>query len=123
MFQHRTRPRCGQRRGLMPVPASVEWKEGRLPVTKAFTVAFTFKPDERLSSYLFRVMRRLEGRTVIELPRNASADTTNASLVIDAQPGGNAIPKLGDSEAYTLEISPTKAHIGASTSVGAYARS
>lgn len=106
------------RRGLMPVPSSVVWLEGRLPVTKMFSVAVTGQTDERLRSYIFRVMRRIEGRTVLELSREVSNDV-NASLVIETQSTGNAIPKLGDDESYNLEISDRRAKLTAPTTVGA----
>ncbi len=107
------------RRNLMPVPAEVSWKNGRLPLTKNFTIAAVGQTDERLKNYIFRVARRLEGRTVLELPRDLSADAANASLVIETKSTGNAIPKLGDDESYTLEISDKQAKINAPTTVGA----
>ena len=64
------------RRNLMPVPANVNWKSGRLSVNKNFTVAVKGQTDERLKSYIFRVMRRLEGRTVLELSREISSDAS-----------------------------------------------
>lgn len=107
-----------QRRNLMPVPANISWKNGRLPVTQNFTVALSGKTDERLKSYVSRVMRRLEGRTVLEFSREYSTPT-NASLLIETQSTGNAIPKLGDDESYNLEISQNQAKITAPTTVGA----
>jgi hypothetical protein len=86
------------RRNLMPVPASVNWKTGRLPVTKAFTVAVRGQTDERLRKYIFRVMRRLEGRTILEFSRELSNDAATANLLIEPQSTVNAIPKLGDDE-------------------------
>src|SRR5206468_4985542 len=91
-----------QTRGLMPVPASVNWKAGRLALTKGFNVALTGQTDDRLRDYVFRAMRRLERRTVIELPRDLSTDAANAALVIETRSTGNAIPKLGDDESYSI---------------------
>jgi hexosaminidase len=107
------------RRNLMPVPASVNWKSGRLPVSKNFTVAVKGQTDERLRNYIFRVMRRLEGRTVLELSRDLSNDAGSVQLLIETNSTGNAIPKLGDDESYNLEISETQAKITAPTTVGA----
>jgi hexosaminidase len=107
------------RRDLMPVPANISWKSGRLPLTKNFTVALAGKTDERLNSYIFRVMRRLEGRTVLELPRDLSNDAANAQLLIETASTGNAIPRLGDDESYNLEIGENRAKISAPTTVGA----
>lgn len=107
-----------RRRNLMPVPANISWNNGRLPVTKNFTVALAGKTDERLKSYVFRVMRRLEGRTIFEFSREYAA-SANASLQIETASTGNAIPRLGDDESYNLEISPTQAKLTAPTTVGA----
>ncbi len=107
------------RRNLMPVPANVSWKDGRLPVTKSFTVAVKGQSDERLKSYIFRAMRRIEGRTVLEFSRELSSDAVNAQVLIETQSAGNAIPKLGDDESYNLEINDKQAKINAPTTVGA----
>jgi hexosaminidase len=107
------------RRNLMPVPANVVWKDGRLPVTKNFNVAVKGQTDERLRNYVFRAMRRLEGRTVLELPRELSNDAVNAQLLIETNSTGNPIPKLGDDESYNLEITDRQAKITAPTTVGA----
>ena len=107
------------RRNLMPVPANLAWKTGRLSVNKNFTVAVKGQTDERLKSYIFRVMRRLEGRTVLEMSREISSDPANASLLIETNSTGNAIPQLGDDESYNLEISDKQAKLTAPTTVGA----
>jgi len=107
------------RRDLMPVPANVNWKNGKLPVSKTFAVAVKGQTDERLKSYIFRVMRRLEGRTILELSRDLSNDAGGAQLFIETNSTGNAVPKLGDDESYTLEINDRQAKIIASNTVGA----
>jgi len=104
---------------LMPVPAKVSWKDGRLVVTKNFSVSIAGKTDERLKAYVSRVMRRLEGRTSFEFSREFSNDSANAFLSITTQSTGNAIPKLGDDEAYDLEINEKQAKLTAATTVGA----
>ena len=106
-------------RGLMPVPANVNWRSGRLPLTKDFVIAFTGQTDDRLRNYAFRAMRRLEGRTVLELSREFSSNPQIAGLVIETRSTGNAIPKLGDDESYTLDVSDRQAHLTAATTVGA----
>ena len=90
-----------------------------MPLTKNFTVAVSGKTDERLKSYIFRVMRRLEGRTGLEFSRDLASDSANAALLIETGSTGNAIPKLGDDESYNLEISETRAKLTAPTTVGA----
>jgi hexosaminidase len=105
-----------QRRNLMPVPANIAWKYGRLAVDKTFSVSVSGNTDERLKSYISRVMRRLEGRTILEFSRDFSL---NSSLLIETQSTGNAIPNLGDDESYNLEISEKRAKLTAATTVGA----
>src|SRR5688572_22819019 len=104
------------RRGLMPVPASFNWGQGRLPVAKTFTVGFAGQTDERLRQYAFRFMRRLEGRTVLEFARETSASPT---VLITTRSTGSPIPKLGDDESYELEVSATQIRLTAPTTVGA----
>lgn len=107
------------RRNLMPVPQSVEWKTGRFPLSKNFNVSATGATDERLRQYISRVLRRLEGRTVMEFPRELSIDSANAQLLIDTQSAGNPVPKLGDDESYNLEVNDRQIKITAPTTVGA----
>jgi hexosaminidase len=106
-------------RGLMPVPASVSWKAGKLRFTKDFKVSFIGQTDDRLRNYVLRALRRLEHRTVIELPREFSTSQTNAGMVVETHSTGNPTPKLGDDESYILEISDHQARLTASTTVGA----
>ncbi len=108
-----------ERRNLMPVPASVNWKSGRLNLTKNFAVAVKGKTDQRLKDYIFRAMRRLEGRTVMSFSRDILENNDGARLLIEAASTGNAIPQLGDDESYRLEIGDNQAKITAPNTVGA----
>lgn len=108
-----------ERRNLMPVPANAQWKTGRLPVTKNFTVAVKGKTDQRLKDYIFRAMRRLEGRTVMSFSRDVSENNDGAQLLIETVSTGNPIPQLGDDESYKLEITNNQAKINSATTVGA----
>ncbi|MDQ2747408.1 MAG: beta-N-acetylhexosaminidase [Acidobacteriota bacterium] len=108
-----------ERRDLMPVPANVSWKAGRLPVSKNFTVAVKGSTDARLKSYIDRVIKRMEGRTVLELSGELSNDSNGATLLVETNSTGNPIPRLGDDESYTLEINNDQAKIAAPNTVGA----
>ncbi len=107
------------RRNLMPVPDRTVWGTGRLPITKALTVAFAGQTDERLRNYVFRVMRRIEGRTVLEFARDSSVEASNSILLVETGTTGNPVPQLGDDESYDLTITGTQAKIKAATTVGA----
>ncbi|HYJ46761.1 MAG TPA: hypothetical protein VEV81_09120, partial [Pyrinomonadaceae bacterium] len=81
---------------LMPVPASVIFDAGRLPVTSSFTVGVRGRTDERLQAAINRMMKRLEGRTVMEFQRAPASDASTATLVIEAQGPGQAVPSLDE---------------------------
>ncbi len=108
-----------ERRNLMPVPANVNWKSGRLMLTKTFNAAVRGKTDQRLKDYIYRAMRRLEGRTVMPFSRDVSENNDSAQLLIETNSTGNAIPQLGDDESYKLEIGNNQAKISAPNAVGA----
>lgn len=116
-------PRAAQvvaaRRNLMPVPASVEFGAGRLAVTKSFNVAATGHVDERLRAGIERVMRRLEGRTVLEFARGLSTDASAATLVVECKGPGLAVPSVEEDESYTLDVTDKQATLRAPTVVGA----
>jgi len=104
---------------LMPVPASVQPQTGRLAISKAFTVATRGYADERLRASIARMTRRLAGRTVITLPLDLAVNESSATLVIQCERGGSAIPSLDEDESYSLEITDKQARLVAPTVVGA----
>ncbi len=103
---------------LLPVPARVEFHEGRLAVTKTFTVAVTGYQDERLTAGIARALRRLEGRVAFELPHGLAKDGTTATLLIECQGPGKKLPATGEDESYALEVSDRQAVLKAPTVVG-----
>jgi hexosaminidase len=104
---------------LMPVPASVRFSAGRLPITKSFTVATKGHADDRLRGAIDRAVRRLEGRTVLEFARGLSTDPGAATLVVECQGPGKAVPAVEEDESYALIVSDQRATINAPTVVGA----
>jgi hexosaminidase len=112
-------PAPAARHNLMPVPASLRFKEGRLAVDKTFTVAAAGHVDERLRAGVERALRRLEGRTVLELARGLNTDTTAAKLLVEARAPGRAVPSVEEDESYTLEVGERQAVLRAATVVGA----
>jgi hexosaminidase len=107
------------RHNLMPVPASVRFEAGRLAVDKSFTAAASGHVDERLRSGIERAVRRLEGRTVLELPRGLAADAARATLLVEARGPGRAVPSVDEDESYTLAVDGRQAVLRAATVVGA----
>jgi hexosaminidase len=65
------------------------------------------------------MVRRLEGRTVIEFGRLRAVDPNTATLVIEAQTPGQGVPSLNEDESYSLEVNDKQASLKAPTTVGA----
>src|SRR5438045_3866070 len=97
---------------LMPVPAKVHYQTGRLSVDSSFSVATDARPDPRLSAAVDRMVRRLEGRTALTMPTDLKSETTS-KLLIHLKAPSPALPKYGQDESYTLEITPTQAVLSA----------
>ncbi len=111
----RSRPRV---HGLMPVPASVRFQEGRLPLTAAFSVALRGHRDSRLEGAVQRMLRRLSERTGLTLSRELGG-AVEATLVLEVKGPGNALPQLGEDESYTLEVDGRRVVLRAPQVVGA----
>src|SRR5205085_4632249 len=75
--------------------------------------------DERLRAGVDRMLRRLEGRTVLELARGLGADATGAKLLVETRGPGKTIPAVDEDESYTLEVNERQAVLRAPTVVGA----
>src|SRR6202171_2442715 len=107
------------RLNLMPVPGSVEMRTGRLAITGSFNVALKDYADDRLRAGIARTIKRLGGRTVLTLPLELAADESAATLVVQCERAGNAIPSVAENESYSLEITDKQARLVAPTVVGA----
>lgn len=104
---------------LLPVPASLQFKEGRLPITAQFTVAVRGHNDARLQAGIERMARRLDARTGLTFKRGLAQDAAAATLVITCQNAGKTIPAVDEDESYTLDSNGPQAVLSAPTVVGA----
>src|SRR5438309_478779 len=104
---------------LMPVPASLQTQTGRLAITSSFSVTTKNYSDDRLRAGILRMIKRLAGRTVLTLPADLASDESAATLVVQCDGPGEAIPSLTENESYSLEISDKQARMIAPTVVGA----
>jgi hexosaminidase len=103
----------------MPVPAAVRFASGRVPIAATTTVALKGFVDDRLRAATFRAMRRLEGRTGFTFARELATDPGAATLVIECQSAGKAIPSIDEDESYTLDAAGSQVSLRAPTVVGA----
>jgi hexosaminidase len=104
--------------GVMPVPSEIRLTEGRLPITSGFRVALTGHVDARLAAAVARITRRWEDRTGFAFPRENALVPAHATLVIDCGGPAPEWPRLGENEAYTLDITPEQARLRADTVTG-----
>jgi hexosaminidase len=104
---------------LMPVPASMQTRSGRLAITGTFSVATKDYSDDRLRAGIARMLKRLAGRTVITLPLELIADESAATLVVQCKAAGDTVPSVSENESYSLEITDKQARLVAPTVVGA----
>src|SRR5215813_2612216 len=98
-----------RRHNLMPTPAEVHFKSGKLAMGASFSVAVRGHNDRRLEAGIDRAMRRLEGRIGMELRRGLATDapspTLAPTLVIECREAGGSVPSLDQDESYSLEVS------------------
>ncbi len=104
---------------LMPVPASVQFGAGRLPLTNAFQIGIKNFHDGRLVSAANRMMARLSLRTGLTFKPGVNIEDSQAALVIDCAGPGRTIPAVDEDENYQLQVSDRQARLTAPTVVGA----
>ena len=104
----------------MPVPRSVEWRAGRLPVRSGFAVAIAGYHDGRLDRAVRRMITRLRGRTGVAIPDVSHVgDSGTAPLTVIAGDGGQAVQGVDEIESYSLDVDTAGATLRARTVVGA----
>jgi hexosaminidase len=105
-------------RGLLPVPRTVEWHQGRLALDSSFRVAVP-RADPRLEAAAVRMLERLERHSGVALPRAIGRDSATATLLVAARRAGTAVPSLEEDESYTLDVDAGGALLRSATTVGA----
>jgi hexosaminidase len=104
----------------LPLKVSLQPANGELRVNGTFRIAFTRPPASRLAHAGKRFLNQLSAETGIPLGATPVAAPENATFVIDcAQTADQPLDKLGDPEAYRLEITSTQARLTSSTILGA----
>jgi len=103
---------------LMPVPASVEFRSGRLAIDNKFRMATRGFSDARLEAGISRALKRLAGRTGLTLNLSPTLIETEATLIVRCQGAGQPIPSVKEDESYQIEISDKQAALMAPTVVG-----
>lgn len=103
---------------LMPVPQSIKEGKGKFRLKEKFEVSIREKEPTRVDEGAKRFLQRLDGRTAL----NISDYPTKIKFPVD---GLNIIVnrlgkvRLHESEAYTLQITPSRLMLEAETDIGA----
>ncbi len=104
---------------LMPVPASVQPREGKLPITPTFAVAVTGNTEVRLQHAVEIFTERLHEETGM-LPVDVGlTDVSKANLVIRTEAISRDVQEPGEDESYALDVSSTRATLSAANTLGA----
>ncbi|HUR37509.1 MAG TPA: family 20 glycosylhydrolase [Terriglobales bacterium] len=101
---------------LMPVPASLQFKDGRLPLDASLKVFISGHSDARLQNAVGRMLKRLEGR--IGLPLSRDYKDSAAKLTIECSGPGKEVAALDEDESYTLDVDGQRATLKAKNVVG-----
>jgi len=104
---------------LMPQPSQLATQEGRLVLTPSFSAATDHFRDARLDAAIARTLGRIENRTGIPISKSPATDATSAALVLSVDGAGETIQSIDEDESYSLEVTPSSAHLRAATVVGA----
>jgi hexosaminidase len=104
---------------LMPVPASVQFLNGRVAVKNTFKVATRGHSDARLEAAIDRFSKRLQGRTTLTFAQGLASDQSAATLLIQCAGPGQQTPALDENESYQLDTSGAQVQLVAPTVVGA----
>jgi hexosaminidase len=109
----------GVRHTLMPVPATLEFRSGRLAIDDSFSFELGAKPDSRLKAAVDRMIARLKGRTALQFPATPAAGGGASRLVIECQQAtAPPVPQLGDDESYAIDIDEKRALLKSATITG-----
>jgi hexosaminidase len=103
--------------GLMPIPARMQFRDGRLAVTPRFSLAIAGHRDPLLERGVARFVAHLSLLTGMQIASTAES-STKATLLVEANASGNATPQLGEDESYTLDVDPSGARLAAPNSLG-----
>ncbi len=104
---------------LMPLPRKMTVADGALRIDPKFRVGFATRPEARLDRAARRMIARLSAQTGVPLASVPVTDTRLATLVIECPETVDRPDTLGESEAYQLDVTSSRARLRAPTVVGA----
>jgi hexosaminidase len=104
---------------LMPLPSHLSTQEGRLTLSPSFAAITDRYQDARLNAATTRSLDRIRTQTGISIPTSPSATSASGTLIVSVDGTGQTIQSIDEDESYSLDVSPSGAHLQAATVVGA----
>jgi len=104
---------------LMPQPEHLVPQEGRLALTPTFAAVPDRYRDARLDAAIARSLDRLRIRTGISFQASSPSSGASGALIVSVDGPGETIQSVNEDEFYSLEVTPSDAHLHAATVVGA----
>jgi hexosaminidase len=109
---------AAQENNLLPQPAQVSPREGRLAITDSFRISLSGYQEPRLRAAAQRLARRLARQTGIALPDRIEKAPSQAALVIHCDRAAEPVQTVREDESYRLEVRTEQARLTAPTPVG-----
>lgn len=107
-----------RKHNLMPVPATIEWRQGDFNLTQNFGISLEGEFAPRLEAEATRFLRRLDAKTGLFFSQNKVTGKSGASgMIIRVQRVGET--RLYEDESYQLEITSGQVLLTAATDIGA----
>ncbi len=111
---------AGSLNTLMPLPVTLEARDGLLRIDGSFSYALNGDPGSRVGHAAQRLIQRLETRTGVSMSASPAAQGTEATLSVEvATADTETVPQPGVDESYTLDIDAHHADLRAKTDIGA----
>ncbi len=103
---------------LMPYPAKISFRQGKLAIDSEFRVALAGHHEPRLERAVHRMIKRLSVQTGMTLAGEIEKDASKAILQISCRGPGEKVQSLSEDESYALEVNPARGHLSAPTPIG-----
>ncbi len=103
---------------LLPQPAKLSPRQGRLAITETFGVALTGYTEPRLQGATQQLVRRLAKQTGFPVTGATQVEPSKAVLVIHCERPGERVQTVRENESYKLEVTAEEARLTAPTPVG-----
>ncbi len=104
---------------LMPLPASIQYGTGRLPIDSSFSVSVSGVDDARMQHAAARMTTTLARETGLAFTADA-AKGKPTTLTIHADHASDAVQGVGENESYELSITAQSATLNAPNPLGVF---